>query len=227
MNVRELMRTDVITASPAEEFKDLVERMLLHGVSCLPVVDDDGHILGILSETDLLANEAYEGDRRSSLALVAAVLRGQDAWLVRKTGHCARDLMTRDVLLAHPDDDVRATARRLLDWAVNHMPVVEHGRLVGIVSRQDLLQVFRLTDHEIHAQVTAALEDPDRAPADVRASVGVRRGIVSVVGSVAELDDVERIRALVRSMDGVIAVKCDLAVRGADQDRRPARAKNS
>ena len=207
------MRDDVVTAAPGDEFKDLVERMLTRGVSCLPVVDQDGHVLGIVSETDLLASEAYAGDRRGALALVAAVLRGQDAWLVNKTGRCARDLMTRHVVCASPDDDVRTTARRLLDWAVNHVPVVEEGRLVGIVSRQDLLRVFRRTDHGIHTEVTAALNDSGLGAADVRASVGVRRGVVSVVGSVAHADDVERVRSTIRSVDGVVAVDCDLAVR--------------
>lgn len=222
------MTTDVVTARPADEFKDLVERMLTRGVSCLPVVDGDGHVLGIVSETDLLANEAFEGEKRSPLALVGAALRGHDAWLVSKAGsRRARELMTHDVVCASPDDDIPMTARRLLDWAVNHMPVVEDGRLVGLVSRHDLLQVFRRTDHAIHAEITAALQDEARAPADVRVSVDVSRGVVTVVGSVARSDDVQAVKSLLRSVDGVVDVECDLAVREVDQARSPARAKNS
>jgi CBS domain-containing protein len=227
MKVRELMRSDVVTAAPADDFKELVERMLARDVSCLPVVDPEGHVLGIVSETDLLAAEAFDGKKRGALALVGAALRGHDAWLVSKSGSTrARDLMTREVVCTEPDEDSRLAALRMLDWAVNHLPVLADGRLVGIVSRQDLLRTFRRTDHGIHAEISAILRDETRIPPGVHASVDVWHGTVSLVGTVAHPEDIVALESMARSIDGVVAVECDLAVR-QDHVRRPARAKNS
>src|SRR6188768_3506258 len=116
MNVREIMTTDVVTASPGEWFKDLVERMLARSVSCLPIVDDDRRVMGIVSETDLLANEAFSPEHRGALALIGAALVGHDAGLVRRaSAKRARDLMTARVSTIGPDDEIDVAARRLLD----------------------------------------------------------------------------------------------------------------
>lgn len=221
MKVRELMRTDVVTAAPGDDFKELVECMLARNVSCLPVVDEEGHVLGVVSETDLLAAEAFDGEKRSALALLGAALRGHDAWLVSKSGsRLARDLMTRDVVSTHADEDTRVAARRMLDWAVNHLPVLEDGRLAGIVSRQDLLRLFRRTDHGIQAEIMSAL------PPGTHVAVHVRHGVVSLVGTVNHAHDAEALESLVKSVDGVVAVDADLGVREG-QEWRPASAKNS
>ena len=172
MKVREVMTTDVIVAAPDDQFKDVVERMLSHGVSGLPVVDDDGRLLGVVSETDLLTNEAFADRERGPLALVGAALLGHDPGLIRKaSSRTARELMTPAAVDVAPDDDVHVAARRILDSEVNRLPVVEDGRLVGIVSRQDLLRLFRRPDKEIEAEIDAKLSDPLWAPEDLRVSI--------------------------------------------------------
>ena len=218
MNVSEIMTTDVLTARPTENFKELVERMLTRRVSCLPIVDEQGYVLGMVSESDLLASVAYQGDKTTVLGLFAAVLHGRDAWLAKKAGAIdARDLMTRSVVTTRPDDDIREVACRLLDWGVNHAPVVEDDRLVGIVSRQDILRVFRRTDHDIDAELRGILADPAKVPAGARLSMTVQAGVVSLLGTVEHQHDVEILKALVRDVPGAVAVQCDLASRNSQR----------
>jgi CBS domain-containing protein len=208
------MTADVVTASPGEWFKDLVERMLARNVSCLPVVDDDRRVMGIVSETDLLANEAFSPEQRGALALVGAALMGHDAGMVRKaSAKRARELMTPKVSTIGPDDDIQVAARRLLDGEINHIPVTEDGCLVGIVSRQDLLQVFRRTDHAIDEELNAKLHDPLWAPEEVRVSLSVHHGVVTVLGSVLHPADRAIVESLVWRTPGVIDVKADIVVR--------------
>jgi CBS domain-containing protein len=222
MKVREFMTTGVVTAAPGEWFKDLVERMLARNVSCLPVVDGEERVLGIVSETDLLANEAFEPEQRGPLALVGAALMGHDAGLVRKaSAKRARDLMTKKVSTIGPDEEIGVAARRLLDCEVNHLPVVEHGCLVGMVSRQDILQTFRRTDHAIYEEIHAKLEDPMWAPEDVRTSLSVRHGVVHLVGSVQYKADKAVVESMLEKIPGVVAVESDLAVREPDAKLGP------
>jgi CBS-domain-containing membrane protein len=223
MKVREIMTTDVVTAAPGEWFKDLVERMLARNVSCLPVVDGDRRVMGILSETDLLANEAFSPVQRGALALVGAALVGHDAGLVRKaSAKRARDLMTPRVSSVGPDDDIHVAARRLLDGEINHLPVIENGCLVGIVSRQDLLQIFRRTDHALDEEINAKLQDPSWAPDDVRVSVSVRHGVVNMVGSVRHSADKPIVESMVRHVPGVVDVNGDIIVREPDPKVGPS-----
>lgn len=141
MHVRDVMTTEVVTVSPDAPFAEIVERLLENGVSGLPVVDADGALVGMVTEADLVSREAYGPERRRPLGLVLDYLRDRDpAWVRKASGTTARDLMTRLVTTASPDDELRVIARVLLESGFRRLPVVRaDGRLAGIVSRRDLL----------------------------------------------------------------------------------------
>ena len=140
MRVRDVMTTDVVTVGPEATYGETVDRLLAHDVSGLPVTDHAGTLLGIVTEADLVSREAYGSQRRRALGLVVDYLRGHDpAWVRRASGATARELMTPVVTTASPDDDLRTAARRMLERGHKRLPVVAAGRLVGIVSRRDLL----------------------------------------------------------------------------------------
>ena len=207
----------VVTASPEDSFKDVVERMLARGVSSLPVVTSDGRLVGIISETDLIANEAFEPRGRGALALVGQALSGHDAAFVRKAGERrVRELMTGDVLCADPDQSVRKAARVMLDCEVNHLPVVDDGQVVGVVSRQDLLAVFRRPDADIQEEIDRKLHDPLWVPDDVRVTAAVRDGIVTANGSVRTRADLDVVKEMLGTVTGVVGVDADIAPREAD-----------
>jgi CBS domain-containing protein len=141
MQVRDVMTTDVLTVGPEASFAELVDALLTRGVSGLPVVDESGRLLGIVTEADLVSKEAYGPGRRRALALVADYFRGRDPqWVRKSSGLRASELMTAEPDSVTPDDDVVEVARRMLERHHKRLPVLVDGRVVGIVSRHDLLQ---------------------------------------------------------------------------------------
>lgn len=141
VHVRDVMTSDVVSVGPEATYGEIADRLLAHDVSGLPVIDDDGTLLGIVTEADLVSREAYGPDHRRPLGLIADYLRDRDpAWVRKASATTAADLMTRAVTTASPDDEVRVTARRMLESGRKRLPVVgSDGRLVGIVSRRDVL----------------------------------------------------------------------------------------
>jgi CBS domain-containing protein len=141
VHVRDVMTTDVVTVGPKATYGEIADRLLAHDVSGLPVIDGDGTLVGIVTEADLVSREAYGPDRRRPLGLIVDYLRDRDpAWVRKSSATTAADLMTRVVTTASPDDEVRVTARRMLESGRKRLPVVaSDGLLVGIVSRRDVL----------------------------------------------------------------------------------------
>ena len=113
-----------------------------HRISGVPVVDDDGKVVGVVSETDLLAEQAGSARLPHRAAVKAA-------------GATAADLMTRPAVTTGPDELAARAARLMYSRKLQRLPVVDRdGRLVGIVSRADVLKVFHRTDEQIRREVT-------------------------------------------------------------------------
>ncbi|HEX6419480.1 MAG TPA: CBS domain-containing protein [Acidimicrobiales bacterium] len=148
VHVRDVMTTDLVTVGPDATYGEIADRLLAHDVSGMPVIDEAGALIGIVTEADLVSREAYGPERRRPLGLIADYLRDRDpAWVRKAAATTAQDLMTRVVTTAAPDDEVRVTARRMLEGGYKRLPVVaSDGRLVGIVSRRDLLAADHLGD---------------------------------------------------------------------------------
>lgn len=211
------MTRAVATASPEDSFKEVVGRMLARGVSSLPVVTADGRVIGIVSETDLIANEAFEPHKRGALALVGQALSGHDAAFVRKASERrVRELMTPEVVSVQPDDTLHKVARTMLDCEVNHLPVVDGGQLVGVISRQDLLSVFRRSDADIQAEIERRLHDPLWAPDEANITVEVHAGVVTAAGSARTKSDCGVIEHMLETVEGVVAVDADIAARAPE-----------
>jgi CBS domain-containing protein len=141
VHVRDVMTTNIVEVSPETTYADIVDRLLAHDISGLPVVDSDGTLVGIVTEADLVSREAYGPSRRRPLGLILDYLRDRDpAWVRKSSGTTAGELMTRTVDTAAPDDELRVAAQCMLETGHRRLPVVgADGRLVGIVSRRDLL----------------------------------------------------------------------------------------
>ena len=207
MRVRDVMATDVVWAAPNTPFKELVERLVDFGVSSLPVVDDRNSLVGIVTEADLVSKEAYGGSRRRALALLADTLSGRGhRWVAKAAGTTASEVMTTKVITCQPDEDVRAVARRMLEQRVKRLPVVHSGRLVGIVSRQDILSMFDRPDEDIASDVRRVLGKDLNVPEDHRVRFSVDQGIVTLTGDVRYAWDEPIVVSMVREVEGVIDV---------------------
>lgn len=159
MQAKDVMTTSLVTARPDTPIRDLAELMLQHRISGIPIVDDDQHILGIVSEGDLMRRPESDTDRRASWWLEAVFsVRDKAEDYIKTHGVKAGDVMTRDVLTAADDMPVRDVARLLEEHRIKRVPVERDGKLVGIISRANLL----------HGLVAAGLDSPETARADDR-----------------------------------------------------------
>lgn len=147
MNAHDVMTGDVITATPDDTVESVVETLLNHRISAVPVIDAEGHVLGIVSEGDLL-NRRETGTSHHRRARWLDVFTsfadsGKTARAFLKTdGTRASDVMTRRVITVEEDVPVADIARMLERHGIKRVPVVRDGRLVGIVSRANLLRNF-------------------------------------------------------------------------------------
>jgi CBS domain-containing protein len=207
VKVDKIMTTDVVSVRPDTSFKEMIERLVDSAVSGLPVVDDDGKVVGIVTEADLAAKEAY-GRRPRALAVLADVLSAREHhWVTKAAGLTAAGVMTSRVTTCQPDDDARLVARRMLEHGIKRMPVVDdHGGLVGIVSRQDILRSLARPDEEIAADVTRLLRTDPNRPDDHRVMSSVHDGTVTLTGDVRYAVDESIIVTMIRGIEGVIDV---------------------
>jgi len=136
MKAADIMTTEVVSVYPETEVPEIAQLLLLHRVSGAPVVDRDRHVLGIISEGDLIRRA--EGPRGRSWWL--SLLADKTASFVHVHGTRAQDVMSREVISIGKDVDVAEIARILEMRGIKRVPVLENGRLVGIVSRADILR---------------------------------------------------------------------------------------
>lgn len=212
MKVSEIMTTKVVTASELTEIRELAALMLDHDISALPILSSAGRLVGLVSEADLLAKEAYpEGRTRRTLSLIGDLFTGRDVqWLVRAAGQIARDVMSTDPLSATPDTSVATAARMMLEHRITQLPITEGGRLVGIVSRRDVLGVLLRPDNQLTIEVDHRLRNlAEELDHQVHASVD--GGVVTLVGLVNDIDDGDVIVRAIEQIDGVIDVESQIS----------------
>jgi CBS domain-containing protein len=207
VKVSDVMTRNVVSVTPDTPFKELVERLVDCDVSGLPVVDETGKLVGIVTEADLVSKEAYGGHRRRAIALLADVLSARDHhWVTKAVGSVASDVMSRNPVVCSPTEDIRIVARRMLERAVKRVPVVEDAKLVGIVSRHDLLATFARPDEAIAGDVGTVLTTHPNRPDEAHIHFTVDRGVVTLTGDVRHKWDRSIVISLVREVRGVIDV---------------------
>jgi len=191
--VREVMTESVISAYRGARFADIVRLMIRRRISAMPVIDEDRHVIGVVSETDLLAKEAGKDPVPAGAALAAAKARAETA----------EELMTAPAVTVQPDTPIAEAARLLDEHRITRLPVIDSGgRLLGIASRSDLLRVFVRTDQQIHDDVLDALQPVLTDDVTVR----VRKGVVTLKGTVTHPGLIPTAAHLAESADGVTQV---------------------
>lgn len=219
MKVRDVMTIDVVTATPETPLPRVVDDLIVHGTSGMPVVDAERRVVGVVSEADIVAKEAY-GPRHRALGVLSALLRGHNnRWVTKASGLKAGDVMTKPAVTAMPDDDLRRAAARMVSLSVKRLPVVDgSGRLVGIVSRRDVMRLFHRSDTELALDVQRLLADPLSVPDDHAVSVEVYDGEVILTGSARCSLDVKLIEAMVLDVPGVLDVRNEMIAREQDPE---------
>ena len=203
--VKDLMTPQVVTIGPATPFKEIVARLANHRVSAVPVVDDDGLVLGVVSEADLLLKEEFpDPDADIPLFLTKRRRLERD----RAAATTARDLMSIAVVSIAPDATVAEAARRMHTAGVKRLPVLdEGGRLVGIVSRADLLKVFNRPDQAIRREIMDEVIVGEFMMDPNRFFIHVTDGVVVLQGRVERRSLLPSLVRAVHSVEGVVRVK--------------------
>ncbi|MEU4524646.1 CBS domain-containing protein [Amycolatopsis sp. NPDC024027] len=206
------MTTEVTTVGPDTPFKAVAVLLASWNISGAPVVDDDGLVLGVVSQGDLLEREAPHG-----------LLEPGSRQAKRKAGAAfVADLMTAPAVTVQADDDVAVAAKLLEQHHFHRLPVVDDtGKLVGVVSRSDLLRVFLRTDQEIRDEVRDEVLLREMALDPSSLYVAVHNGIVTLNGTVERTSMIPVITALVRRVDGVVEVRQSLKAHFDDRDVSP------
>lgn len=203
MLVREVMTRSVVTVGPDDSVHDTAQLLLRHRIASAPVVDDDGRLLGLVSEADLMRGRTEPDPRAHMLPTEVPVQAAPDR---------VAQVMTSPALTARPDQDIDEAARLLLDQGIKMLPVVSGGRVVGVLARRDVVNASVRDDAEVRRDVMALLEQNGASGVDV----SVDGGIVTLSGG----GDVsgQRVAELVaRTVPGVVRVLRTDAV-----SRRPA-----
>jgi CBS-domain-containing membrane protein len=217
--VGDVMTSSVVMVEDSAGFKDLVRRMEESGVSALPVVDTQGRLVGIVSEADLLLKEEHARESPHRRFFDRGRRRVERA---KAEGLVAAQLMTAPVITIGPDASLGQAARLMHQKQVKRLPVVdEDGKVVGIVSRADLLTVFMRPDDEIQCEVAEDILIRMLSIGRDRVRTTVRDGVVTVEGLVEHRSLMPFLIKLVRGVDGVVGVEERLNYEIDDSTVRP------
>ena len=224
MKASDVMVTDVITVKPNNNVQDVAEILLTNRISAVPVVDDTGKLVGMVSEGDLLRRtEAGTGHERSwwlQLLMGREILAAE---FLKEHSRKIADVMTRDVISAEPATPVADIATLLERHRIKRVPIVRNGKVVGIVSRANLIQAlatFRkkapllqpIADTELREKVASRLKsEPWVRPSLV--NVTVTDGTVDLWGLVDSAVEKRALRVAAENTPGVKAVNDNVIVR--------------
>jgi CBS domain-containing protein len=213
--VKDLMTTPVVTVEPTTPFKEIAARLAQHQISAVPVVDHDQRVLGVVLEADLLLKQEFpDPDTNTPLFWTrrARLDRAKAAAAV------ARDLMTVAVVAIAPEPTAAEAARRMHTAGVKRLPVLERDRLVGIVSRADLLKVFDRSDAAIRREIIQDVIVAEFMMAPSRFFLHVTDGVVALQGRVERRNLLPYVVRAVQGVEGVVRVENRLTYDLDDRD---------
>jgi CBS domain-containing protein len=224
MNVHDLMTRAVITARRETSLKEVATLLAQRGISGLPVVDDNGRVLGVVSEGDILFKERGPLERKGMLARLSRTA-GADHQ-PKFEAQTAGQAMTAPAETIAPWRSVAAAAAQMLEAGVNRLPVVDdEGRLVGIVTRADLVRAFVRPDAEIEREIREeVLERALLLETPAAINVEVDQGKVTLGGTLRIRTDVEFLLALVARVPGVVEVDSSINWQEDNLTQHPAQA---
>jgi len=202
--VRSVMTENVVTVPEDMPYKEIVATLAQHAVSAVPVVDEAGRVVGVVSEADLLHKMEFAG-LEPHIHLIER--RQRRMARVKAAGDAARDLMNSPAITVGPDVALTAAASTMERERVKRLPVVDgRGRAVGIVSRRDLLRVYLRDDEAIRDEIRNQVLrqtlwiDPDTI------DVSVDQGVVVLIGRADRRSTTQIIVRLCEAVPGVVEV---------------------
>ncbi|AKL69533.1 MULTISPECIES: CBS domain-containing protein [Streptomyces] len=204
IKVADLMTDEVVSVAPDTAFKDVAKLLAQYGVSGLPVLDDEDRVVGVVSQTDVLAHAAPAPHPAEETA--------------RPTGSpTAGDVMSTPAVTVHAEETAADAARLMTRRGIERLPVVdEEDRLVGIVTRRDLLRLFVRPDSEIRRRVTDEVLTEVLGVPTGDVDVHVVDGCVTLDGRIERRSQLPALLSLIEQLEGVVAVASHVRARTDD-----------
>lgn len=210
MRIEDVMTRDVVTVKPDATLKDAARELVARRISGLPVVDDEGRVVGVLSEGDLLFKQRGARERNGRL-LGWFVDRRHESEDAKLDAHVVEEAMTSPALTIDAGWSLTAAAERMLANGVNRLPVIRGERLVGIVTRADIVRAFARSDADVEGDVQEALElYRDMWSDNARLDARVADGALTVTGNLRQRSEAEILPKLLARIPGVVAVTSEL-----------------
>lgn len=212
MKAAEVMVTSVLSVGPDASVREVAAMMVERRISGVPVVDEQGRILGIVSEGDLIRRPEIETDRAPAGWLHVFLSDEERAReFVKAHGRKVREVMTQPAICVAADTPLAVVVRLMERHRVKRLPVAEHGRLVGLVTRADLLRALvtrqaeapvAASDQELRARIDSMLRNEDWAASAV-VYVQVESGVAQLWGTVESDAQLQALILAVRELPGV------------------------
>jgi CBS domain-containing protein len=223
MTVRDAMTRSVLTVPLIAPLREVAQVLVDNAISGVPVVDVDGTVLGVVSEADLLVKEQGPGAiRHRPLARFIGESKAARAQLVKLEAVTAHEAMTAPAVTITSGRPIHEAAAIMTARRVNRLPVVDDGRLVGIISRADLVRAYVRSDDDLIETIRQDVIfrslwlDPDQF------TVEVQGGVASIRGRVERRSTAEIIEDAVRSVPGIIEVHAVVSWSVDDRNLGPA-----
>ena len=215
MKAADVLESQVISVGPETRVSDVANLLLTRRISAVPVVDN-GRLVGIISEGDLIRRVETDTERHRSWWLELLISNEKLATeYVKSHARYAGEVMTRKVVTADEDTPLTEIAKLFENHNIKRVPIVRGSKVIGIVSRADLLRVLAALheksepapsdDGAIHAEILKRLKQ-EHWFASARVEISVRGGIVKVDGVVLSPEQQSAIRVVVENVPGVRAV---------------------
>jgi CBS domain-containing protein len=222
MKARDVMVSPVITTKPSASVKEVAQILLRHHISAMPVIDDAGKLVGIVSEGDLMRRADLGTERHRSwwLATLFAEEEVLAAEYVKQHSRKVADVMTKRVVTASPDAPLGEIAGLLERHSIKRVPIVDNGALVGIVSRANLIQALAgdrkasdvpVPDAALRERIMTHLKAQPWAHTSLL-NVTVNDGIVDIWGITRSEAEKQALRVAAETTPGVRAVNDNIVM---------------
>ena len=204
--VKDVMTSKVIWVEQDTPFTAIAAALREYRVSAFPVLDETGEVIGVVSESDLLAKLALGGGEDGMPGMITGLLHQHQAEKARAV--TASELMTSPAATVSPDDTIEHAAKLMYVRKVKRLPVVDaDGHLAGIVSRADVLAVYNRPDAEIGEEIRNDIAVCESLADAQRIDVKVTDGVVTLTGRPRTCDQGHDIARRARHIQGVVAVR--------------------
>ena len=212
MKVSDLMTRDVVAAKPTMTLREAAALLVEKRISGMPVVNEESEVVGVVSEADILVKAGGGTSRNRLLGWLLEPDFGDEDKIRAET---VGEAMSAPALTISAHRPVHEAARLMVGESVNRLPVIEDGRLVGILTRADVVRAFSRSDAEIAEEIRSDILRRTFWLEPGRVSVTVVDGAVTLEGEVETAADEEVLPALVSRVPGVVAVHAELRSRVA------------